>query len=66
MEFKEMVGEEYLNKRRQRQMQKGMWKYLGEALRLRLQEDEDNKYYGLVKQTEHALLDERMSGNQAA
>jgi putative protein kinase ArgK-like GTPase of G3E family len=44
LDFQEHMGTDYFTRRRQIQMQRGMWRFLGEAIMSSLHENSDHKY----------------------
>lgn len=63
-EFRDQIGTDYLVKRRQQNMKKDMWAFLGEALMRKLKRE--NSYSEIISEAETELLESRIGGHEAA
>ncbi len=63
------MGPENLKMRRSDQITRGMWRFLGDAIMKKLKQDyeeQGNIYSRLISQAERDIVDEKISGHEAA
>lgn len=68
--FRKAMGEENLRKRRSQQIIRGMWRFLGDAIMKKLRSDYEDtrahRYTELIQQAERDIVEEKVSGHEAA
>ena len=71
LQFREAMGREILRERRNSQISRGMWKFLGETIMKKLMaeyvdEGTKNKYKDIIWEAEQEIIQEKITGHEAA